>query len=111
MAEGLSLGTRIRRARERLNMSQAQLAAAVHRSRSAVNSWEQDRVIPRNSIGALEAVLAIDLSSDAGADPREAEIRELAERLGLPPQDQEAWISTYRKRLAEGDVGQQEMTG
>lgn len=58
------IGTRIRRARERLRMTQSDLAGKLKVSRSAVNSWENDRTYPKNSIGALEHVLGIDLDGD-----------------------------------------------
>jgi transcriptional regulator with XRE-family HTH domain len=75
------LGIRIRRARERLDMSQAGLAAAVNRSVRAVGSWERGEAVPRNVIGALELVLGTDLTGDGQpsfrpdlADPAEAAI-------------------------------------
>lgn len=59
-----SLGTRIRRARERQGMKQDDLARAVHRSVRAVNDWENDRREPRNSLGLLEDVLGVRLDGD-----------------------------------------------
>jgi transcriptional regulator with XRE-family HTH domain len=52
-----SLGRRIRRARERAHLSQAELAAAVGASKRAVGDWENNRTSPRNRLGALEEVL------------------------------------------------------
>jgi len=80
------IGTRIKRARERKRMSQEELAAAVDASRSAVNSWENDRAYPRNRIGALEDVLGISLDEDAGhARPVSPQLRQqLAEVLDDP---------------------------
>lgn len=57
-----SLGTRIRRARERLHLTQKELADAVDASVRAVGDWERDKAAPRNRIGALEEVLGVNLS-------------------------------------------------
>lgn len=67
MAADLPLGTRIKRARERMRvsghyMSQQELADALGVSRSAVNAWENNRAHPRSSIGALEAILGVTLT-------------------------------------------------
>jgi DNA-binding XRE family transcriptional regulator len=60
-----SLGMKIRRARERQQWTQAQLAAAVGVSRDAIVKWEGDQRAPKNRIGALEEVLGIDLTTAA----------------------------------------------
>src|SRR5690242_13533393 len=65
MAAEPGIGTKIKRARERLLMSQEELAEKLRVSRSAVNAWERERSYPRNRIGALEEVLGIDLTGDA----------------------------------------------
>lgn len=82
------IGTRIRRARERLRMSQADLADALKVSRSAVNAWENNRAVPQSSIGALEEILRIDLTSEQ--PPRLPEPVKIPEHLqrkidALPP--------------------------
>jgi transcriptional regulator with XRE-family HTH domain len=64
MATEVRIGTTIRRARERKRMSQEELGAALGVSRSAVNAWENDRAYPRNSIGALEEILDISLTTE-----------------------------------------------
>jgi transcriptional regulator with XRE-family HTH domain len=69
MAAEPLIGTKIKRARERLLMSQEELAEKLRVSRSAVNSWERGRSYPRNRIGALEEVLGIDLTGDAQPPP------------------------------------------
>ena len=82
MATDSPIGTKIRRARERKRMSQDELAAAVGVSRSAVNAWENDRAYPRNSVGALEDILGIDLYSPpapASHDQRQKLIANLKE--------------------------------
>lgn len=96
------LGIRIRRARERKRWSQRQLADALGVGVRSVGSWERGETEPRNSIGALEEVLAPYFAADAEADPQELEIRELAARLDLAPAEQQAWIDTYRARQRQG---------
>lgn len=59
------IGKAIRRARERLRMSQADAARALGVSRSALNAWENDRAYPRSSIGALEELYGVSLDDDA----------------------------------------------
>lgn len=61
------IGMKIKRARERLRMSQAQLARALEVSQKTIDNWEHDRRYPRSAIGALEAVLGISLT-DAGPE-------------------------------------------
>jgi transcriptional regulator with XRE-family HTH domain len=99
-----SLGLRIRRARERKRWTQAQLAEAVGVSARAVGDWERDVKRPLNSIGAIEHVLGVDLTSDGEPDPQELEIRELAARLGLTPAEQDGWVEQYRRRRPAPDA-------
>lgn len=56
MADG-SLGLRIKRARERRRMTQAQLASAIGVTQKTIDNWEHDKRYPKSSIGALEHVL------------------------------------------------------
>ena len=51
------IGTKIKRARERLRLTQAQLAARVGVSQKTVDNWEHNRSYPKSAIGALEEIL------------------------------------------------------
>ena len=51
------IGTRIRRARERLRWSQQRLADEIGVDRKTVGNWESGRSSPRSAIGALEQIL------------------------------------------------------
>ena len=62
MLTASDLGTRIRRARERKRWTQQQLADELGVSLRAVGNWERDESVPRNTIGALEELLGIDLT-------------------------------------------------
>ena len=80
------IGASIRRARQRLRMSQDDLALKVGASRSAVNAWERDRAWPRNIV-ALEEVLGITLDGDAAPAPDELEPQNEWERATLANAD------------------------
>lgn len=51
------IGLKIRRARERLRISQVKLAVMVGVSQKTIDNWENDRSYPRSAIGALEEIL------------------------------------------------------
>ena len=75
MATESRIGTKIRRARERIRprMTQGQLAKLLGVSRSAVNAWENDRMYPQGSIGALEEVLGISFDDQDEPEVRASE--------------------------------------
>ena len=70
------IGLQIKRARERLHMTQAELGAAVRKSQKTIDNWEHDRAYPKSSIGALEAGLGISLDAPAGPEPLSEKERE-----------------------------------
>jgi len=84
-----SLGTRIRRARERARLSQEELATAVGASVRAVGDWENNRRKPRNRLGALEEVLGVSLDEPAPAPRLPPRILD-AIRREYPDQQEEA---------------------
>lgn len=63
------LGRRIRAARERQRWTQRKLADALNVSARSVTNWERGLTVPMNRVGAIEAVLGIDLRNHR--DPRE----------------------------------------
>lgn len=67
VAPPVPLGAQIRRARERLQMTQQELASAVGVNVRTVRNWERgnvDRI--RNRQGAIEDVLGISLEEQSG---------------------------------------------
>jgi transcriptional regulator with XRE-family HTH domain len=98
-----AVGERIRLRRQQLGLRQADLAARVGVSESAVLGWEKDRFFPSRHQGALEDVLGISLAAANGttppppADPRERELWDLAVQ-DMPPA--QAWevVEEYRRR-------------
>lgn len=61
----MSLGERIRDAREAAGLTQHELAAAVGVTGRTVSSWERDAVAPRSKLGRLEHVLGVRLRGPA----------------------------------------------
>lgn len=112
-----TLGTLIRRARERRRWSQQQLADQLAVSLRAVNDWENDRSRPRSSIGALEEVLGTQLEpTQPGPDPAIAAAENLRRLLAdhdpdimLPDEWVERLVTEYL-RLRRGEPGE-EATG
>lgn len=85
-ASPLTLGARIRRARERAKLSQEELASAVGASVRAVGDWENDRRKPRNRLGALEDVLGVSLVDEPEPDPMPPGLRK-AIKAELSPEE------------------------
>lgn len=70
------IGLKIRRARERQRLTQADLAAQVGVSQKTVDNWENGRTRPKSSIGALEQILGpldrADVSPSPAPTPKRA---------------------------------------
>jgi transcriptional regulator with XRE-family HTH domain len=81
------IGRRIKRARERLRMKQAQLADSIGVTQKTVDNWEHDRSYPKSSIGALEDVLGVRLDEDDRDDGRARTISPELRRLILQTLD------------------------
>lgn len=84
---GVPLGEDIRLARERLQMTQPQLAEAVGVSESTVSNWERGVTSPKNRLGLVRQVLRMDETDDRGQDRtegpllRDASMGELLDRI------------------------------
>lgn len=74
----LTLGKRIKRARQQADLSQEDLAAAVGASARAISDWEHDRHEPR-MLGKLEMVLGVSLDEEVadGEMPTPEEVERL----------------------------------
>lgn len=107
-SEPATLGTRIRRARERVRLSQEGLARAVGASVRAVGDWENDRRKPRNRLGALEEVLGVSLD-DEEEQQRPAVppslLREIMYTDGLTLEQRQAVIAAVEATLARERSG------
>lgn len=99
-SDPLTLGTRIRRARERARLSQDELAKLVDASRRAVGDWENDRRKPRNRLGALEQVLGVNLGEE------EEQVRPISTQTRQEIEDRapSAAVAAYVIGLLEGTV-------
>jgi len=84
------IGLKIKRARERMHMTQAELGAAVRKSQKTIDNWEHDRSYPKSSIGALEAVLGVSLGEDTGSGFRviSPALRKMVQETLKDPDDQ-----------------------
>lgn len=106
MATEPRIGTRLKRARERLRMSQADVADALGVSRSAVNAWETDRAYPRSAVGALEQLLSVRLTDEPGEmDALREEVRSMRaemERLAEALERRNTEDDTQAKHRAAG---------
>lgn len=67
MATDPDIGTRIRKRRQEMHLSQKQLADRVGVNESAVVSWETGRHYPSRKLGALEAVLGVSVTNGQDA--------------------------------------------
>lgn len=75
------IGLKIKRARERLRWSQAQLAAAIGVSQKTIDNWEHDKRYPKSAIGALEEVLGISFEDEPEPGPGAPEPEDPADQL------------------------------
>lgn len=80
MATDRTIGTRIRKRRQVLGMTQDDLAAQLHVSRSTVANWESGKHFPLRYLGAVEHVLGIDLS-DGSAPPLSPRAQRMLDEL------------------------------
>ena len=93
VADDPVLGVRIRRARERLHLTQQQLADLVGVSLRSVSNWEGGHHVPKNRLGALEDVLGQNFTRGDAPEPEPAVTAEDEwERLvladpALPPEE------------------------
>jgi transcriptional regulator with XRE-family HTH domain len=99
----LTLGTRIRRARERARLSQEELANLVGASARAVGDWENDRRKPRNRLGALEEVLGVRLDGEPENGPliSQSLLRAIANDENLSDEERVAVIAAIDSTLAK----------
>jgi transcriptional regulator with XRE-family HTH domain len=105
MATDPELGTRIKRARERLHWRQIDLARAVSVNVKTVGNWERGHSIPRNRIGAIEKTLSISLTDDernaSWYDPDDPIERGIAEDPRLPEPVRRDFIAQLRAKRLE----------
>lgn len=84
--DGPGLGRRIKRARERAQLTQRQLATAVGVDRKTVGNWESGASSPRSSLARLETVLgghgfSVDELPEQSAAGADAVVRMIVEVL------------------------------
>lgn len=67
VATELDIGSRIRKRRQEIGLTQQQLADRLEVAESSVVAWETGRHYPKRKLGALEAVLGVNLTDDFDA--------------------------------------------
>lgn len=97
-----ALGSTIKRARERLRISQKELAAQLGVNVKTVDNWENGRTSPKSSLGALEEALGISLSEPAAdlppINPTDDELNEMISDARGDRVLYEALMSVWRLR-------------
>lgn len=93
------LGDRIRAARERLGLTQAELGEAVDVARETVGNWETGVTSPRNKLGKLRAVLGEELDGNVRPSDQDGGVlldmpREVLE--GLSPAERDEVITAAK---------------
>ena len=69
MATESDIGTRIRKRRQELGLTQQELADRLKVAESSVVAWETGKHYPKRKLGALEAVLGVNLADGQDASP------------------------------------------
>lgn len=69
MVETMTLGERIRIARQRARITQEQLAEKVGKSRRTIDNWENDRTAPANLVALEDALGSLDEAEPEEAHP------------------------------------------
>lgn len=98
----VTLGEDIRNARQRLQMTQPELAELVGVSESTVSNWERGRSNPKNRLARVREVLKMDTPASGEGPPytsHETLLREVSD-LDLW---QEATRRFFGRTLAQGD--------
>lgn len=95
MAADTAIGTRIKKRRQVLDMTQQSLADALGVSKSTVANWESGKHFPLRYLGKVEAVLGVTLEDEA-EEPLEipADLQEYID--GLTDKQREYFIDRLR---------------
>jgi transcriptional regulator with XRE-family HTH domain len=99
MATDPALGTRIRKRRQQLRLTQKELARRLGVDPSSVASWEKGEHFPQRNQGALEAELGISLDEEERKPEIPAAIRD-AVRRSVAPEAQERVLRAIENVLS-----------
>jgi transcriptional regulator with XRE-family HTH domain len=83
------VGLRIKKRRQVLRLTQADLAARLGVAKSTVANWETGKHYPARYLGVIEEALGVSLTDEPEPDPRLAEIR----ALKMDPADEAEFIA------------------
>ncbi len=100
MATDPAIGTRIRKRRQILHMTQDALAATLGVAKSTVANWESGKHFPLRHLGAVEAVLGVSLDGAPADDdlgrPRDQWEASVLADIDLPAADKRQLVTDYR---------------
>lgn len=104
MATDPPIGTKIRKRRQVLGLTQDDLAARLNVSRSTVANWESGKHFPLRYLGRVESVLGVSLNGDAEAPVIPPDLQRRIDALS--PDEQAYVIDRLTRRRGPGTAGQ-----
>ena len=109
----MSVGSRIKKRRQQLDMTQQQLADALGVAKSTVANWESGTHFPLRKLGAVETVLGVTLDGEETEPPRRREVPPHTKRVlkaALPDGDDYERVIALLER-PEDDGGRDARAG
>lgn len=97
-----SVGTKIKKRRQIMGLTQGQLAERIGVNRSSITNWENGKHFPQRYLGRVEDVLGISLGDDLPVIPPDLQRRIDA----LTPDEQRYVIERLTRRRGPGSAGQ-----
>jgi transcriptional regulator with XRE-family HTH domain len=101
MASATRIGTRIKKRRQVLGLTQDELAGDLGVSKSTVANWERGQHYPQRYLGALEHRLGISLDGDGEDSYTDPAERAIWEDPDLPESDKRDFIARLRAKRRE----------
>jgi transcriptional regulator with XRE-family HTH domain len=96
VAADTRLGTRIRKRRQELQLTQEELAERVGVNRSSVTNWERGRHFPQRYLGRVEAVLGVSFAEEEPRPHIPPDLQRALDRL--TPAERAYVIERLRRR-------------
>lgn len=95
----MTLGERIRTARQRARLTQEQLARKVGVGRRTIDNWENGRTEPKNLVALEEVLGALIAEHVAGLEAEKGEAKEAAQEAGADAQEGHGYELTLPARF------------
>src|SRR5260221_10928991 len=97
-----AIGTKIKKRRQVLRLTQEQLAGRLGVSKSAVANWERGKHFPLRYLGAIEQVLGISLDGEEEPPVIPPDLQRKID--ALTPEEQEYVIERLTRRRGAGQA-------